>query len=114
MNDTHVMDMPETREEQSLVPTTVNGQMALFPDSEREDFRSRWGQIQVKFVDEPRQSVEEADRLVDSVIQRLTTVFADERNKMENEWSKGQNVSTEDLRQALRRYRSFFDRLLTV
>ncbi len=86
----------------------------LFPEGESEDFRRRWQDIQVRFVDEPRESVEHADQLVASVIQRLATQFAEERSRMEHEWSQGQDVSTEDLRQALRRYRSFFDRLLAV
>ena len=86
----------------------------LFPGNETEQFRSRWHDIQGDFVDEPRRAVEQADQLVASVIQRLAQVFADERSRMEHEWSQGQDVSTEDLRQALRRYRSFFDRLLSV
>jgi hypothetical protein len=87
---------------------------ALFPNTELDDFRKRWNDIQAGFVDEPKSSVEKADQLVASVIQRLAQVFADERSKLENNWSKGGEVSTEDLRQALRRYRSFFDRLLSV
>ena len=86
----------------------------LFAGPELEDFRGRWTEIQTNFVDEPRPSVEKADQLVASVIQRLTQVFADERSRMERDWSKGGEVSTEDLRQALRRYRSFFDRLLSM
>lgn len=86
----------------------------LFPGPELEEFRRRWSEIQTNFVDEPRSSVERADQLVASVIQRLTQVFADERSRMERDWSKGGEVSTEDLRQALRRYRSFFDRLLSM
>ena len=75
---------------------------------------SRWDAIQAGFVDEPRKSVEDADALVATAIQRLATIFADERAKLEREWGKGGDVSTEDLRIALRRYRSFFDRLLKV
>jgi hypothetical protein len=87
---------------------------ALFPQNESEDFRSRWHDIQSRFVDEPRHSVEEADQLVAAVTSRIAEVFANERGTLEGEWSKGQDVSTEDLRQALRRYRSFFDRLLSM
>jgi hypothetical protein len=65
-------------------------------------------------VDSPREAVQKADELVATVIKRLAEVFADERAKMEADWTKGNDVSTEDLRQALRRYRSFFDRLLSV
>jgi hypothetical protein len=70
--------------------------------------------IQIAFVDEPRKAVEQADQLVADTIKRLTEMFASERNKLEREWDKADNVSTEDLRVALRRYRSFFDRLLSV
>lgn len=108
MNDTQVLEM------QGTDAAVANSPAPLFPDNDRENFRSRWHEIQGNFVDEPRRAVEQADQLVDSVIKRLTDVFASERNKMEQEWSKGQDVSTEDLRQALRRYRSFFDRLLSV
>jgi hypothetical protein len=79
-----------------------------------ENFRKRWQDIQTGFVDEPKSSVEKADQLVASIIQQIAQVFADERGKLEGEWHKGGEVSTEDLRQALRRYRSFFDRLLTM
>jgi hypothetical protein len=87
---------------------------ALFPQGESDSFRSRWHDVQSHFVDEPRHAVEEADQLVAAVISRLAEVFAGERDVLEREWSKGQDVSTEDLRQALRRYRSFFDRLLSM
>lgn len=86
----------------------------LFPSNESDTFRSRWHDIQGDFVDEPRRAVEQADQLVASVIKRLAEGFAAERSRMEHEWSQGQDVSTEDLRQALRRYRSFFDRLLSL
>jgi len=86
----------------------------LFPDNEMEGFRGRWREIQGQFVDEPREAVQHADQLVSSVISRLTEVFAREREKMEREWPKDGEGSTEDLRLALRRYRAFFDRLLAV
>src|SRR5690348_9574170 len=115
MNDSQVLEVQEVREERSsTAPEAGSGRAPLFADNERENFRSRWQEIQGNFVDEPRRAVEQADQLVDSIIKRLTDVFAAERNKMEQDWSKGQDVSTEDLRQALRRYRSFFDRLLSV
>ena len=94
--------------------TASRNHEALFANTELDDFRRRWNDIQAGFVDEPKPSVEKADELVASVIQRLAQVFADERSKLESNWSKGGEVSTEDLRQALRRYRSFFDRLLSV
>jgi hypothetical protein len=86
----------------------------LFAANDTQDFRSRWEKIQIGFVDEPRKAVEQADELVASAIKRLAEVFASEREKLEAEWDKNDNVSTEDLRVALRRYRSFFNRLLSV
>jgi hypothetical protein len=76
------------------------------------DFASRWQAIQAGFVDEPRRAVEEADSLVAEVIQRLASSFSDERSRLEQQWSRGDQVGTEDLRVALQRYRAFFDELL--
>ena len=86
---------------------------ALFPENELRDFRGRWDKVQGSFVDEPRQAVEQAAGLVASVVQRITEEFAGERSRLEQQWGQGKNVSTEDLRVALRRYRSLFDRLLS-
>jgi hypothetical protein len=86
----------------------------LFPQEDAERFRHRWMDIQVGFVDEPRSAVEQADGLVAESIKRLAEVFAEERAQLETQWGRGDDVSTEDLRQALRRYRSFFSRLLSV
>jgi hypothetical protein len=85
----------------------------LFSGSEANELRARWDAIQVGFVDEPRQAVEQADKLVAGTMKRLAEVFAEERSKLEAQWDQGENVSTEDLRQGLRRYRSFFSRLLS-
>jgi hypothetical protein len=86
----------------------------LFPSSELEELRERWNGVQAAFVDEPRRAVEQADGLVASAMKRLAEVFAEERSKLEQQWDRGDNVSTEDLRVALQRYRSFFQRLLAV
>jgi hypothetical protein len=86
----------------------------LFEQEGLEEFRSRWAAIQTGFVDDPRKAVEQADELVSSVTKRLTEAFANERSNLEREWSEGEEVSTEDLRIAFRRYRSFFDRLLSA
>jgi hypothetical protein len=86
----------------------------LFSESELGDFRSQWSNLQTGFVDEPRRAVEDADKLVASVMQRLVEGFANERSGLEKKWDSGNNVSTEDLRVALQRYRSFFDRLLKL
>jgi len=87
---------------------------ALFPENESKDFHKRWTDIQTGFVDEPRRAVERADELVAEVIKRLADSFAQERSKLEGQWGRGNNVSTEDLRVALQRYRAFFDRLLNI
>lgn len=86
----------------------------LFPPEEANNLRSRWDSVQGRFVDEPRQAVEDADRLIAATMKRLAEIFADERQKLEHQWDRGDDVSTEDLRLGLRRYRSFFSRLLKV
>ena len=94
--------------------TDQNHPTPLFAGNEAEELRHRWQDIQTGFVDEPRQAVERADALVATAIKRLAEMFANERNTLEQQWSRGDDVSTEDLRVALRRYRGFFDRLLSV
>jgi hypothetical protein len=88
--------------------------MAMFPGNETDGFRSRWHDIQGSFVDSPQESVKKADELVAAIIQRLAEVFSAERTKLEDDWGEGHDVSTEDLRQTLQHYRSFFDRLLSL
>ena len=92
----------------------ISESMPLFSEPEMGDFRSQWSKLQTGFVDEPRRTVEEADKLVAAVMQRLAEGFANERSGLEKQWDRGDNVSTEDLRLALQRYRSFFDRLLKL
>ena len=104
--------------------TDLNGNMpqssetdersALFPAEEAKDFRAKWDAVQVGFVDEPRQAVERADSLVAGAMKRLAEMFAAEREQLEKQWDRGDSVSTEDLRLALRRYRAFFGRLLSM
>jgi hypothetical protein len=86
----------------------------LFPPDEAHELRSRWDSIQAGFVDEPRRAVEEADSLVAAAMKQLAETFADERRSLEAQWDRGDDVSTEDLRVALRKYRSFFGRLLSM
>ena len=86
----------------------------LFAAADSEGYRTRWSAIQTGFVDEPRKAVEEADALVAEVVRRLAEGFAQERQRLEAEWERNDQVSTEDLRQSMRRYRSFFDRLLNI
>ena len=85
----------------------------LFAENELRDFRARWDQAQGAFVDEPRKAVEQADSLVASLVHHIAEQFANERAGLEKQWDRGDDVSTEDLRQALKRYRAFFDRLLS-
>jgi hypothetical protein len=102
---------PELKPPESPV---ISKPMPLFSESEMGDFRSQWSKVQTGFVDEPRRTVEEADKLVAAAMQRLAEGFANERSGLEKQWDRGDNVSTEDLRVALQRYRSFFDRLLKL
>lgn len=112
-------NFPDLRKETIVLPAETNaaanaeGHAALFPENELADLRSRWDKAQGLFVDEPRKAVEEADALVATAVKRIAELFADERAKLEKQWDRGGEVSTEDLRQALRRYRGFFDRLLS-
>jgi hypothetical protein len=86
----------------------------LFDEHEAGDLRTRWQNIQGSFVDDPQRSVEEADELVANAIQRMAEIFAAEKSRLQGMWHSGSEVSTEDMRQALRRYRTFFDRILAV
>ena len=87
---------------------------AIFGGGEADGYRTQWDAIQTGFVDEPRRAVQEADALVALVTKRLSEVFADERSALEHQWGTGDEVSTEDLRIALQKYRSFFERLLSL
>lgn len=86
----------------------------LLPRDEDAGFQRRWEEIQTAFVDDPRSTVEQADQLVAQVMQRLAEGFAAERERLEQQWGRGEDVSTEDLRIALQRYRGFFQRLLSA
>jgi hypothetical protein len=87
---------------------------SLFGDAEREELRTRWDGVQAGFVDDPRDCVQKADGLVSDVVRQLISGFTDARSRLEQQWSRGEEASTEDLRVALKRYRDFFDRLLAV
>jgi hypothetical protein len=87
---------------------------ALFEQSALSEFNTRWTDIQTGFVDEPRRAVQNADALVQDVIKRVADSFGKERTQLEGQWDRGDEVSTEDLRVALQRYRSFFSRLLSL
>jgi hypothetical protein len=91
-----------------------DGREPLFAREDSDRFRSQWQEIQGHFVDDPRRAVEEGDALVATLMQQLAETFADERSSLERQWDREGDVSTEDLRIALQRYRSFFDRLLSA
>lgn len=86
----------------------------LFSSEDSERLRGTWSDIQAGFVDEPKGSVERADALVAEVLKRVATTFSNSRASLEEQWARGEDASTEDLRLILRRYRSFFDRLLAA
>ena len=94
--------------------TTAEASEPLFAGDESSRLKADWDKIQASFVDEPRQAVEQADHLVATAIKRLAEIFAEEKGRLEGQWDRGDEVSTEDLRQALRRYRAFFGRVLSV
>jgi hypothetical protein len=111
------VDMPANvrrLERPNRAPSPAGRPASLFEEQEANDLRRRWEELQIGFVDEPRHAVEGADSLVAQTLKRVAEVFARERSQLEEQWSKSENVSTEDLRVALTRYRAFFDRLLTV
>lgn len=88
--------------------------VTVLDPSASERLRGRWQEVQAGFVDEPRQSVTEADQLVGEVLDEVSRVFRDQRSELEAEWSGNTEPGTEELRQALQRYREFFDRLLSL
>jgi len=104
----------QTVENKSATTSISEKLEPLFEDDEAKEFRTHWLNIQSKFVDNPRESVREADELVANVLKSVTMGFHDRRSSLEKQWNSGDNISTEDLRVALKRYRSFFDRLLTL
>jgi hypothetical protein len=122
MNNKQLIPFEDNLSDNGVAASAENGaQMVreqpaaqLFPDTECKDFRARWERIQVNFVDEPRRAVQEADSLVADTMKRLIDNFSGERKKMEAVWLRGDDVSTEDFRVSLQRYRSFFNRLLTL
>lgn len=105
-------DDQETDEQETQVEGAER--QPLFAGEDADRFRSRWQEVQAGFVDEPRQAVQDADGLVADLMQRLAATFSDERASLESQWDSGEDASTEDLRVALQRYRSFFDRLLSA
>jgi hypothetical protein len=113
----HTSDLLEQTSEpvesaESAMPDRGDANVPLLDDAPR--LSGSWQEIQSRFVDEPRTAVEDADALVAEVMQRLAETFSEERERLERDWHAGDEVSTEDLRLALQRYRSFFERLLAA
>ncbi|MFE9745753.1 hypothetical protein ACFYOT_12675 [Saccharothrix saharensis] len=99
--------------ELSAVDTTA-GDAPLFTPDDAADYQAEWRALQADFVDDPREAVQRADELVAQVMQTLATTFNEHKHALEEQWQRGDEVQTEELRQALKRYRTFFDRLLSV
>lgn len=104
MNETNIHEVESN--------TDIELPAALLNPEESEQFRTHWNEIQGKFVDEPRSAVQQADMLVSEVIEKITQMFAEERSTLEEQWNQGNDVTTENLRMALKHYRSFFNRLI--
>ncbi|AWK72493.1 hypothetical protein CBI38_13810 [Rhodococcus oxybenzonivorans] len=98
----------------SVEETESASDQTLFGEDELSVLRSRWDEVQAGFVDDPRECVQKADGLVSDVVDRITTGFSESRSRLEEQWARGEEGSTEDLRLALKRYREFFQRLLAL
>jgi hypothetical protein len=105
---------PAPRGEQGEGAGAGEERAPLLASGDAEGFRQRWENLQTGFVDQPREMVEQADELVAELMHRLSAGFSEKRNELETHWEKGDDVSTEELRVALTRYRSFFNRLLSA
>jgi hypothetical protein len=95
-------------------PAESSTEQELFADDHLAGLRARWDNVQAGFVDDPRECVQKADSLVSDVVEQLTSGFTQARSRLEEQWGRGEEASTEDLRVALKRYRAFFERLLAV
>jgi hypothetical protein len=109
-------DMPAGSDREDVLELPESGTEAgpLFADDQSASYRSRWDDIQARFVDDPRGAVREADELVSTVIGELESSFHSRRDSLEAGWQEGDDTSTEGLRLALQAYRSFFGRLLST
>ncbi|GAA2282702.1 hypothetical protein GCM10010430_80580 [Kitasatospora cystarginea] len=121
-------ERPDAESGQTATPpdeTTAQGEAAdrgatgqeetepLLPSAQAQELRTRWQQVQTRFVDDPREAVHTADELVADLMRRLAESFADHKQRLESQWNQGEPVDTEELRLALQKYRSFFNRLLS-
>lgn len=114
LDETRPSNIPEVDAiaREGVLGMSTGSVTSLLTLEETEHFRTLWNEIQGKFVDEPRSAVQQADALVSEVIDKIIAMFSKERSSLESQWKEGKDVSTEDLRQALQHYRSFFKRLV--
>ncbi|HET7741161.1 MAG TPA: hypothetical protein VFL67_10975 [Mycobacterium sp.] len=112
---------PTTQDESTPMPANGAGETSptstdqdLFANDELAGLRARWANVQAGFVDDPKECVQKADGLVSDLVEQLTAGFSHARSRLEEQWARGEEASTEDLRIALKRYREFFERLLAV
>jgi hypothetical protein len=113
-SDAAVTDAPAGAAGTTPSHVEPSSEPSLFADGELAELRARWNDVQAGFVDDPRACVQKADGLVSDVVTRLTSGFTEARSRLEHQWGRGQEASTEDLRVALTGYREFFERLLAV
>ena len=107
-------EAPAVPADRSAAEPESSTEPSLFADEELGDLRARWAAVQAAFVDDPKECVHKADLLVSDLVEQLTTGFAHARSRLEEQWARGEEASTEDLRLALMHYREFFERLLAV
>lgn len=107
-------EVPDRATTGPAVADAPQARVMLFPGEQADRLRAEWTEIQTTFVDAPRSAVERADALVADTTKRIADMFGSERTRLEQQWDRGDDVTTEDLRIALQRYRSFFDRLLSL
>ena len=91
----------------------VRQHTSLIESERAEGYDTRWKELKGEFVDDPRGAVRGANELVGEVLDELEELFRRQRTDLEQGLDSDQ-TTTEDLRQALIRHRSFFDRLLSV
>jgi hypothetical protein len=105
---------PESSQIENEPSSEPSTERSLLADDDSSGLRARWDDVQAAFVDNPKECVQKADTLVAEAVEKLTTGFSDARSRLEEQWARGETASTEDLRIALKRYRDFFQRLLSV
>lgn len=104
----------EVRDARDMREDHQDEQPSYMRQDAKNEMNTRWQEVQTEFVDDPRKSVAHAHQLVSDAVQRIVDTFTEERNQLERQWSEGEDVSTEDLRVCLQRYREFFTRLLPL